>query len=69
MFTNVNDNTCYLWCLAYFYRFLIIDGCFQVQPLISSAVSGSDLNPESSSLSPIVEEVQESKTGKNNNYT
>ncbi|KAL4090635.1 hypothetical protein QTP88_025431 [Uroleucon formosanum] len=33
-----------------------------VQPSISSAVSGSDLNPESPDLSPIVEEVQESKT-------
>ena len=33
-----------------------------VQPSISSAVSGNDLNPELSSLSHI-EEVEESKTG------
>ncbi|XP_016656932.1 probable WRKY transcription factor protein 1 isoform X21 [Acyrthosiphon pisum] len=33
-----------------------------VQPSISSTVSGNDLNPELSSLSPI-EEVQEAKTG------
>ncbi|CAI6362546.1 unnamed protein product [Macrosiphum euphorbiae] len=39
-----------------------------VQPSISSAVSGNDLNPESSSLSPILEEVQESKTDSTQNY-
>jgi len=65
---NVN-NTYYLWCLAYFYWFLIIYGCFQVQPSTSSAVSGNDLNPKLSSLSPILEKAQESKTGKDNDYT